>query len=190
MTDTNQTAQPADEQEPQRPKCRRRGRGLFLAAIVLAAGLTGAAVTKAVSGPHLFGHGWHGGFMGAPMTAARIEERADKMVRHLAVEIDATAEQQEKLRGVVKSALGEVLPAREQAWAARIKARELLSQPKIDRAEIERLRTEQIALADRVSKRLSQALLDAAETLTPEQRKKLNDRFPPLGGYWRGWRHG
>jgi Spy/CpxP family protein refolding chaperone len=175
---------------------RRKRRGLTIAALVVAAGLTGAAVTAAVSQP--FGPGgWHGGRMmhGGPMMRfgfdpARAEERLDRMVRHLAVEVDASNEQQDKLRSVAKAAIKEVLPAREKLMAARQQARTLLSAPTIDRAAIEKLRTEQIALADTVSKRIVQAITDAAEILTPEQRRKLEERMSDFRGFGHGWRHG
>ena len=77
--------------------------------------------------------------------------------------------------------LKDVLPARERAFAARRQARELLTATTIDRAAIEKLRADQIALADSVSKRVTQALGDAAEVLSPEQRRKLSDRIPPFG---------
>jgi len=54
---------------------------------------------------------------------------------------------------------------------------ELLSAPAIDRAAIERLRAEQIQGADAVSKRMAQAFADAAEVLTPDQRKKIAERM-------------
>ena len=54
---------------------------------------------------------------------------------------------------------------------------ELLSAPTIDRAAIERLRAEQIQGADAVSKRMAQAFADAAEVLTPDQRKKVAERM-------------
>jgi Spy/CpxP family protein refolding chaperone len=54
---------------------------------------------------------------------------------------------------------------------------ELLSAPTIDRAAIERLRAEQMQATDAVSKRMSQAFADAAEVLTPEQRKKVAERM-------------
>lgn len=163
---------------------------LTIAALVVVAGLTGAAATKAFSsGPG----GWGPPFMGmhhGPMSQAQIEERADRMVRHLAVEVDATNEQQDKLRGIVRAAVKDVVPAAERARNARLQGRELLAAPTINRADLEKLRAEQIGSADAVSKRIVQAIADAAEVLTPEQRKKLNDRFPPHGGFWRPWHRG
>jgi protein CpxP len=176
----------------------RRGRRYFtIAAIVIAAGLTGAVATQAFE--HGFGRGgWHGhgmmggfgGRFGGPIDPERAARRADRMVRHLAIEIDATTEQQEKLRGIVKSAVSDLLPMREKARAARERARTLLTQPSIDRAAIEAFRAEQIALADQASKRLSQALAEAAEVLTPEQRQQISEHMERRRGHWRGWRRG
>jgi Spy/CpxP family protein refolding chaperone len=191
------TPSPSDStREPAAP--RRKRRGLTIAAIVVAAGLTGAAVTAAVSQPFGYGGwhgGWHGRMHGGPMMRfgfdpARAEERIDRMVRHLAVEIDATNEQQDKLRNVAKAAVKEVLPTREKIVAARQQARSLLSAATIDRAAIEKLRAEQIALADSASKRIVQAITEAAEILTPDQRKKLDENFPPFGGGHHGFGHG
>ena len=111
------------------------------------------------------------------------------MIRHIAVEVDATAEQQEKLRGIVKNAVKDMLPMREKIFAARQQARDLLFGQSVDRAAIEKLRSEQIGTVDALSKRLTQALADAAEVLTPEQRRKLEGLLPPVGG-WRGWWRG
>jgi len=176
-----------------RPKsCRGRGRAAaFVVVLVLVAGLTGAAITRAFSQGPGFGHGfgpgfgpghWHGGMMGGGFDPARAEDHADRMVRHMAIEIDATDAQQDKLRAVVKAAVKDLIPLRDKVQSARLKARELLTQPTVDRAEIEKFRTEQLALADTFTKRVSQAVGDAAEILTPEQRRKLNDRLPPAGG--------
>jgi Spy/CpxP family protein refolding chaperone len=78
---------------------------------------------------------------------------------------------------------------RDKVHAARTQARKLLTEPTVNRAEIERLRAEQIALADAFSKRVVQALGDAGEVLTVEQRKKIDDFLPPAGvpGPRRGW---
>jgi Spy/CpxP family protein refolding chaperone len=130
-------------------------------------------------------------------------ERADKGIRHLAIEINATAEQQEKLRVIVKAAVTDLLPLREQARDARERGRTLLTQSTVDRAAIEAFRAEQIAKADAASKRLAQALADAADVLTPEQRQQIGAfierhhdgmSFRGMGpggpGFWHGPRGG
>jgi periplasmic protein CpxP/Spy len=192
MTAQTHSASPSPD-APDQPPRRRRGRtALFAVLIAAASGLTGATAANAFDG---YGPGgwrgpgpWHGrGFMMRPFDPAQAAERADHMVRHLAVEVDATAEQEQKLRAVVKGLVKDVLPMREHAETARARARNLLTQPKIDRAAIEAFRTEQMALADKFTTRVAQALADAAEILTPEQRRKLAEMLPPhRRGFWRG----
>jgi periplasmic protein CpxP/Spy len=118
---------------------------------------------------------------------AFIDARADRMIRHLAVEIDATNDQQDKLKAIVHATVKDVLPVREKMLAARATARELFTQPTIDRAALEKLRADQIATHEAVSKELVQAVADAADALTPEQRRKIVDMLPPGGpGFDRG----
>jgi periplasmic protein CpxP/Spy len=174
------------------PAPRRRGRAALLALLVaLGVGTTAFFAGQAFSQPGFgpFGHGgWHGrGFKMGQMDPAQIEDRADRMVRHLAIEVDATAEQQERLRAVVKSAVKDLLPMREKAQAARQRGRELLTQTTIDRAAIEAFRAEQIAQVDAISKRVAQAVTDAASVLTLEQRRKFEEHTRPRPGFW-GWR--
>lgn len=190
MSDHASTSVPPSPPSPDLPPARRGGprRLGWIAALVVAAGLTGAVATSAFSLG--FGHGhWHGGFMSRPFDPAQAEDHADRMVRHLSIELDATAEQQDKLRAVVKAAVKDILPMHDKVQSARERAHSLLTAPTVDRAEIERLRTEQIALADSFSKRVAQAFGDAAEILTPAQRHKLDDLLPPPGvpGPARGW---
>jgi periplasmic protein CpxP/Spy len=128
-------------------------------ALVLGLGLAGIVAFATTSfsqgfGPP-FGHGywhgpghWHGGPFGGGFDPARAEERADRMIRHISVEVDATAEQQEKLRGIVKNAVKDMLPMREKIFAARQQARDLLFGQSVDRAAIEKLRSEQIGTVD------------------------------------------
>jgi Spy/CpxP family protein refolding chaperone len=79
---------------------------------------------------------------------------------------------------------------REKGQVARARAAELLIQPKVDRAAIEAFRAEQLALAEAASKRLAQAVGDAAEVLTPEQRQKAHEFIQWRRGLWHGWRRG
>lgn len=123
--------------------------------------------------------GWHhrGGFMDGSMDPVKMDRRIEYMVKHLAVDIDATPEQTGKLVSIAKSAAGDLRPLREKARAARKRGVELLAAQTIDRGAIESLRVEQIQAADAASRRLSLALGDIAEVLAPEQRTKLKQRF-------------
>jgi Spy/CpxP family protein refolding chaperone len=114
------------------------------------------------------------------------------MIRHVAIEIDATTEQQDKLRAIMRSAVQDLLPMREKLLTARATARDLLTQQTIDRTAIEKFRADQIAAHDAASKRIVQAVADAAEILTPEQRRKLSNMLQSRVGWWgRGrWGHG
>src|SRR5262245_16996731 len=177
----------SEQSNPHAPPVRRRRRWLPITAVALAAAFTGAAATNAIGqyGPPW---GWHGpGFMRGPLTPAQIEDRVDRGIRHAAIELDATQEQQEKLRAIAKAAVKDLLPMREKAHGMRARAAELLTQPKIDRAAIEAFRAEQLALADAASKRFAQALGDAAEVLTPEQRQKVHEFVQWRRGFWRAW---
>jgi periplasmic protein CpxP/Spy len=175
-----------------------RRRWPLVAAVAVAAALTGAAATSAFSqggfGPPWARPGFMGpsfvgpGFMGGRLDPAQAEDKADRLVRHFAIEIDATAQQQERLREIVKAAVKDIIPLREQAQAGRERARTLLTQPTIDRAAIEAFRTDRMTLADTASKRIAQAVADAAEVLTPEQRRKIDERITARRAYWQ-WGH-
>lgn len=188
MTDQATPAGPTGTPQPHGQRggkhCKGRGRTAFFVVLaLLVAGFAGGLASKAFSfGP---GH-WHGdGMMGGSLDPAEIDARVARMVKHLAVEVDATKEQQEKLTQIASAAAKDMLPLRDKLREGRDQARALLTQPTVDRAAIERLRADKLATMDALSKRASQAIADAAEVLTLEQRKELADRFPPFGG-----RHG
>src|SRR5262249_38659997 len=124
-------------------------------AVALGLGLAsiGAFATTSFSqgfGPpfgHGFWHGhgyWHGMPFGGGFDPARAEERADRMIRHISVEVDATAEQQQKLRGIVKNAVKDMVPMREKMFAARQQARDLLFRHILVHASIHNLRPHHI----------------------------------------------
>jgi protein CpxP len=147
-------------QKQQRRRFFRRA-GMFAA-------LGGVA---AAIGTGAYAHGrWR---RGEPLTEAQLE----RMLQHLYIEIDATEEQKQRLAPVLKDAARELAPLREKFRAARVQALELLTQERIDVAAIESLRVEQLRLADAASRRFTRALAEAAEVLTPAQRKSLAERF-------------
>ena len=148
---------------------------------------SGAGLSAFAQGRH--GEGHHHRFMDQPMDPAKMDQRIEHMVRHLGVNIGATPDQTGKLVTIAKSAAGDLRPLRENAREARKQGIELLAAPSIDRGAIERLRAAQIQAADGASRRLTHALADIAEVLTPEQRVKLKQRFEKRFKRRRGMHH-
>lgn len=196
MTTENDAPPTAD-----RPRSTGRGRRATLVlAGALALGLTGTLATAALSDgfrfgpPAWHGGGWHGGgwgggfpgFRSGQMDPAAVEDRVERMVKHLAVELDATSEQQDRLVAIAVAAVKELAPMREQMQAAHERARTLLTAPTVDRAAIEAFRAEQLAAADQLSRRIAQAIGDAAEVLTAEQRQTLGERLDAMRAFRRG----
>jgi periplasmic protein CpxP/Spy len=154
-----------------------------------------------MSAASAFDERWRSGLFDS-MIETVLEAHADRMIRHLSIEIDATIEQQDKLRAIMLGAIMDLLPVREKLMSARATARDLLTQPAVDRTAIEKFRADLIDTHDVVSKRLVQAVADAAEVLTPAQRLRINDMLPVRGGpfgseplgdgpwvHWGGWRN-
>jgi periplasmic protein CpxP/Spy len=177
---------PVPATEPSGGRCNhsgrcapRAGRAIFFLLALVAAGFIGAYAGKS------FAHG-PGSFLGSPMMEesmdpAQANERVARMVKHFAVEADATPEQQEKLTAIAQDMARDLSPLRGRLKDARKHALDLMSDEKVDRAAIESLRVEQVALMDTVSKRLTQALADAADVLNPDQRRKLAERMQRFG---------
>jgi protein CpxP len=147
--------------------------------VTLATLLGGAA---AAVGFKAFGHGRSHG----PMDPAALDQHLERMLKHLYVEIDATEEQKQKLEPIVKQAAKDLVPLRENLHTGRREAIGLLTQDRIDPTAIEALRAKQIGLADEASRRLTRAIAEAAEVLTPAQRKELAAHFARRHGRWHG----
>ena len=95
-------------------------------------------------------------------------------------DIDATAEQEDKLWDIIDKTRSEMRPAFREFRETREEIAGILGAPTIDRAALEKLRSERIATIDATSKRMTEALANAAEVLTPEQRAKLIERFKEM----------
>ncbi len=122
------------------------------------------------------GGGWGHGARGS-MTPEQMNARIDKMVDRALSSVDGTPEQKQKVSAIAKQAAVELRPLRESHANARKKAVELLSASTVDRAGLEKVRAEELQSAEAASKRMTQAIADAAEVLTPDQRVKLRDRM-------------
>lgn len=152
---------------------RRAGwsRRILIGAAALAA-LTGVGTVMALSsdsGP--------GERMRWAIGAEFAEFRLERMLKSVA----ATPEQTENVKTIFASARDDLLPMATAMKGTREDAAKLLSAPTIDRAAAEALRRERVAMLDKTSQRMTAALLDIAEALSPEQRAELTKQMRERG---------
>ena len=153
----------------------------WLASLVVAGGLAAMAAQAQVPNapPPPQAHARSGEHM-----AKAVDHRISRMIKA----VDGTPEQKDKLVKLAQAAMQDMKPLHEQRMAARKKGMELLAAPTVDRAALEQLRAQQMALQDTMSKRMTQHMADAAEVLTPAQRSKLAERMKQRGEH--GGMHG
>jgi Spy/CpxP family protein refolding chaperone len=117
------------------------------------------------------------GMRGAAMDPQQVDARIDRMVQWVLSDVNATDDQKQKVSAIAKSAAADLRPLYGKAREARRAGVDLLAQPSVDRSALERLRAEQSQAMDAGSKRVTQALADIADVLTPEQRLRLKERM-------------
>jgi Spy/CpxP family protein refolding chaperone len=141
---------------------------LAVAVLALAAGA--AQVAQAMPGGH-GGHGahgmagGHGAFGGGMLTERALDS------------VNATADQRSRIQAIFKAAREDMAKQHDARRSLRDQAMALFTQPTLDARAAEALRQQQLAQHDAASKRMLQALLDAAAVLSPEQRRQLADRM-------------
>ena len=161
---------------------RRRRRHGFVTGLVLGAfgaGLVAFAVGVTMPGAEaalgVLAH--RGAGPDGPPTAEEAHEHAEFFVGFALHRLDATAEQQDRVQKIVSTAIDDLFPVIEKHRADREELRGILAEPTIDRAAIEKLRVQEVALADTMSRIVATAVGDSAEALTAEQRTEFLDRL-------------
>jgi len=173
----------SDEHQHDRQHARRRHgflAGLLLG--ILGAGLIGFAIGATMPvAEAAFGALSHRGFghrgSGGPPTAEEAKDHAQFFVAFALHRLDATPDQQERVQKIVDGAVDDLFPVVAKHRANREELRSIFGGATIDRSAIEKLRVEEIALADSLSRTIASALGDSAEVLTTEQRGELLARL-------------
>ena len=142
------------------------GGALFLGSALPSASTIASAGMGGFHGKGHFGRGhWgHGGDPG---------EHAELAVEWMLRWVDGTPEQQQQLTEIVNGSIEDLHGLHERHGEHRDALIAEMSKPQIDRAAIEALRQDGMSMADEASARLVEALADAAEVLTVEQRVEL-----------------
>lgn len=150
---------------------RNLGRRWVLAGVLAVtagtAGLAGAGLAQ--TGQAMHGMHGHGGMMA--MDPAAMDAHFDKMIAEMVP--DGTPDQKARLKAIAKTVHADLGAVHAQFRQAHQRAHELLLRPVVDRAGLEALRVEQVHQIDVVSRRVVQALADAADVLTPAQRARI-----------------
>jgi Spy/CpxP family protein refolding chaperone len=103
----------------------------------------------------------------------RVKQHVSMAADWILYKVEATDDQKSKVQSILDQTLDDLQafhPDREELHA---QVRGLLTAETIDRDAIERLRGEQLERFDVASKRISAAIADVAEVLTPAQRLEL-----------------
>lgn len=163
----------ASKNEPQnRPRgLLHGGRRWLLAFVVIAAAIFGFAAGKVHSAPWWHWAGHH------PFDAEEIGFIVQHRIDRALSKVDATADQRDKIHAIAKAAISDVIAMRKDQPDGPEKFLAIMKADSVDRSAIESLRTEKLKMADAVSKRILQAVEDAADVLKPEQRRQLADAW-------------
>jgi Spy/CpxP family protein refolding chaperone len=111
------------------------------------------------------------------MSEAQLVEHFEAVAEHGLDYVDADERQTEQVSQVIAGVVPDLVRFRQEQRGLSARLRAELAKNPVDRARIEALRQEALGLIDRASARGGQALLSAADALTPEQRKKLTERW-------------
>ncbi len=180
MTQTDTGGQLPEPAAPQTRK-RRRWRGVLVGALLLGVGVASGFAAGTVNGmPFWMMHA----AVGHGLSPERVHKRIDRRVERVLDRVDASEEQQDKVAGIIKGAFNDLTALGIKPWETREKALALFRADTIDPAALEAMRAEHIAMADTASKRVVQALTEAAQVLTPDQRRELAQRWERRGSHW------
>jgi protein CpxP len=153
-------------------------RKLWISALAVTVGLAVSA-TALLATPSARAGGWFGHHRGAGHGGHGFggDRHGPEHIR-LALEwmlsrVDATDEQIEAIAAISESAMSDIHGLREQHHAQREALVAALGADEVDREGLEQLRAEGIGMAEEASTRLLTAVADAADVLTPEQRRAL-----------------
>ena len=109
-------------------------------------------------------------FLGSP-------ERIGRVVDFMLDGLNATDAQRSQIKQIAVQAAGELKTQAEAGKGLRQRGMQILTAPTVDAAAAEQLRQQMLQQHDQMSRRVTQAMLDVARVLTPEQRAAIGQRM-------------
>lgn len=140
-----------------------RTQNFFRIALVTVALAVGGAAAHAQPGPGPRGE--HGMMAGGGLFGGHMD--------HLLDAVNATDSQRTQIENILKAARQDLSAQRDTGMKLHQQMAALYTATNVDAVAIEAVRVQMSALHETASKRMSQASIDAARVLTPEQRAKI-----------------
>jgi len=163
-------------------KWRRRRRWLLIAGIPV------ALASLLIIPRTLAWTGWSQGFVGhhgchgfhtdhEEISEEQIREHMDQMLPYLFWRIDATDDQQRRLRSLLEQAVPDMVAIHNEAHALRQQFTQALVGEQVDHQELDQLQQELQSLTNRATDLIMQRIKAASEVLSAEQRAKIVEQI-------------
>jgi len=157
-----------------KPSCNHKSRGRHrwgrraLLSLALLLGLGGVAIAAGPSMHH-------------PRTPEEARAHVDGMIDHLIEKVDGSEAQRTALKAIAGRTAPQMEALHSEGRDIKGELRDLLTAEKIDRAALEEARKDAVDLVERGSKLVLGGVADAAETLTPAQRRQIAETIARFG---------
>jgi protein CpxP len=149
-------------------------------------GMGGPNMGAPERGDHMGGmHGWgahhgmgggHEGMDGGMMFRGS-PEHTGRMIDRMLDGLNASDAQRSQIKQIAAAAAADLKAQGESARGLRQRAMQAFTAPTVDAAAVEQVRMQMLQQHDQMSRRMTQAMLDVARVLTPEQRARLGERM-------------
>lgn len=121
-------------------------------------------------------HGGHHG-MGPGMMFRGSPEHIGRMIDHMLDGLHASDAQRGQIKQIAVQAAADLKAQAEAGRGLRQRGMQIFTAPNVDAAAAEQLRQQMLQQHDQMSRRVTQAMLDVARVLTPEQRAIIGQRM-------------
>ena len=127
-------------------------------------------------GDHHGMRGMHDG-MGGGMMFRGSPEHMGRMIDYMLDGLNASDAQRSQIKQIAATAAADLKAQGEAGRALRQRAMQAFTAPTVDAAAVEQVRQQMLQQHDQMSRRMTQAMLEVARVLTPEQRARLGERM-------------
>ena len=115
--------------------------------------------------------------MGGGMMFGGSPEHRGRMIDHMLDGVNASDAQRAQIKQIAAAAAADLKAQAQAGRGLRQRGMQALMAANVDAGAVEQVRQQMLQQHDQMSRRMTQAMLDTARVLTPEQRAKLGERM-------------